>query len=63
MEKISKQSAHSKTVANILASLRIERLTPSDAVIRDLNACLAGQKTTSKVLQEVLNQHVTLRRV
>jgi hypothetical protein len=34
MKKISKQEARSKTVENVLASLRIEKLTPSDFVVK-----------------------------
>lgn len=63
MKKISKQMARSKAVGNVLASLRIEHLTPSEYVVKGLNACVNGQKTTANVLQEVLRHHVTLRRV
>ena len=63
MKKISKQAVRSKAVENVLASLRIEQLTPGDYVVRGLNACMNGQMTTAKVLQEVMRHHVTLRRV
>lgn len=63
MRKISKQTVRSKAVGNVLASLRIEHLTPSEYVVKGLNACVNGQKTTANVLQEVLRHHVTLRRV
>lgn len=63
MKKISKQEARSKTVENVLASLRIEKLTPSDFVVKGLNACMAGKKTTAELLQEVKRHHAALRRV
>jgi hypothetical protein len=63
MKKISKQAARSKVVGNVLASLRIEHLTPGDYVIKGLNACLNGQKTSADVLLEVMRHHVPLRRV
>lgn len=63
MKTISKQEARSKTVENVLASLRIEKLTPSDFVVKGLNACMAGQKTTADLLQEVKRHHAALRRV
>jgi hypothetical protein len=63
MKKISKQVARGKTVGNILASLRIEGLEPSPAVIRDLRACMAGEITTDKTLAKVMRLHVPLRRV
>lgn len=63
MKKISRQEARSKTVENVLASLRMEQLTPSDFVVKGLNACAAGKKTTADLLQEVVRHHVTLRRV
>lgn len=63
MKTISKQEARSKTVENVLASLRIEKLTPSDFVVKGLNACMAGMKTTADLLQEVKRHHAALRRV
>lgn len=63
MKTISKQEARSKTVENVLASLRIEKLTPSDFVVKGLNACMAGKKTTADLLQEVKRHHAALRRV
>ena len=63
MKRISKQAARSKAVGNVLASLRIEQLTPGDYVVKGMNACVSGKKTTSKVLQEVMRRHVTLRRI
>lgn len=63
MKTISKQEARNKTVENVLASLRIEKLTPSDFVVKGLNACMAGKKTTADLLQEVKRHHDALRRV
>lgn len=62
MKKISRQSARNKAVGNILASLRIEQLTPSATVIQGMKACVAGDETTCNVLAGIMRQHVTLRR-
>jgi Antitoxin VbhA len=62
MKKISKQMARSKAVANVLASLRIEQLTPSDFVVKGLDSCTAGQKTTTELVQEVIRHHSVLIR-
>jgi hypothetical protein len=63
MKKISRQAAHDKVVENILASLRMEQLTPSAAVVNGMKACVAGKETTDNLLAAVIRQHVTLRRV
>lgn len=63
MKKISKQAVHQKAVGNVLASLRIERLSPSHEVITGLQACADGKETTSQVLEGVMRRHVSLRRV
>ncbi len=62
MKTISKQQIRQKTVANVLAHLRIEQLQPSAEVVRGLNACMAGQDTTAHLHQQVMHRHVTLRR-
>lgn len=62
MKTISKQQVRQKTVSNVLASLRMEKLQPSPEVVRGLNACMAGQDTTMHLRQQVINRHVTLRR-
>jgi hypothetical protein len=62
MKTISKQQVRQKTVSNVLASLRIEKLQPSPEVVRGLNACMAGQDTTAHLRQQVISRHVTLRR-
>lgn len=61
MERISKQAARAKSVDSILASLRIEQLTPSAAVIKGMKACIAGEETTDNLIAAVIRQHVTLR--
>jgi hypothetical protein len=61
MNKISKQSAQSKAVENVLATLRIEKLMPDDYVVKGMKACVGGQKTTASLLQEVIRRHVPLR--
>lgn len=63
MRKISKHTARTKAVGNVLASLRIERLSPSAEVVSALQACADGKDTTSHVLEGVMRRHVTLRRV
>ena len=62
MKIITKQEVRRKRVGNVLASLRIEKLQPSAEVVRGLNACVAGQETTSNLRQQVIARHVTLRR-
>lgn len=62
MKTISKQQVRQKTVSNVLASLRMEKLQPSPEVVRGLNACMAGQDTTVNLRQQVISRHVTLRR-
>lgn len=62
MRKISKQAVRSKSVSNVLASLRIENLTPGDYVVEGLNACMSHKESTANILQEVMRRHVTLRR-
>jgi hypothetical protein len=63
MKKISKQMVQSKSVANVLASLRIEHLTPSSFVVQGMQDALKGQTSTSALLHAVMQQHVALRRV
>lgn len=58
MKKISREMAHQKALGNVLASLRIESLVPSLAVISGMQSCLAGHNTTAHVLQEVVDRHV-----
>ena len=58
MKKISRTDAREKIIDNMIASLRIERLTPSDAVVQDLRDCLAGKETTDHVLARVMSQHI-----
>ena len=62
MKTISKQQVRQKTVSNVLASLRIEKLQPSAEVVLGLNACMNCQETTAHLRQQILSRHVTLRR-
>lgn len=62
MKKISKIAARQKALANVLASLRIEQLTPSSSVVNGLRTYLAGKTTTGKLLAEVMSHHVAVRR-
>ncbi len=63
MKKISQSAKRQKTVANVLASLRIEQLTPSQSVVTGLRTCFAGKTTTDQLLADVMSRHVALRRV
>ena len=46
----------------MLASLRIEKLEPSDSLKPALHAYVEGQKTTADLLNEVKAKYVALRR-
>ena len=63
MRKISKLAARQKAVTNVLASLRIEQLTPSPGVVKWLQSYLAGETSVDKLLASVMNQHVAVRRI
>ena len=56
------QSARQKNVANMLATLRIEKLSPSESLRPSLQAYVDGQKTTTDLLNEVKAKYVALRR-
>ena len=62
MKTISKAVVRSKSVSNVLASLRIERLSPSTFVEKGLRDCLAGRTSTTALLQEAVLRHVPVRR-
>jgi hypothetical protein len=62
VKKISKQAARERVVGSLLASLRIEKLTPSDTVVQGMRACMAGEETTRNLLAGIAQQHVALRR-
>ena len=55
-------SARQKNVANMLATLRIEKLSPSEILKPSLQAYVDGQKTTTDLLNEVKAKYVALRR-
>jgi hypothetical protein len=63
MKKISKLAARQKAVTNVLASLRIEQLTPSPNVVDGLRTCLAGKASTEQLLADVISHHVALQRI
>ena len=56
------QSEREKNVANMLATLRIEKLAPSESLKPALQAYVDGQKTTADLLNEVKAKYVALRR-
>lgn len=63
VKTISQQEVRRKAVGTVLASMRIERLTPSDAVVQAMQACMSGRETTANVIQQVEQCHATLQRV
>lgn len=56
------QTAREKDVANTLASLRIENLSPSDSLKLGLQDYIERIKTTEDLLTEVKAKYVSLRR-
>ena len=56
------QSARQKNVANMLATLRLEKLRPSESLKPSLQAYIEGKKTTTDLLNEVKAKYVALRR-
>jgi len=56
------QSERERNVANMLATLRIEKLAPSESLKPAFQAYVDGQKTTSDLLNEVKAKYVALRR-
>ncbi len=62
MKTISKKMVRNKSVAHVLASLRIECLTPSLFVEKGMRDCLAGHTSTSALLKETVQRHVPVRR-
>lgn len=63
MKKISKSATRQQAVTNVLASLRIEQLTPSPSVVNGLRAYIAGKATTDELLADVMSHHVAVRRI
>jgi hypothetical protein len=55
------QSARERNVANMLATLRIEKLEPSDSLKPALQAYVDGQKTTVDLLNEVKAKYGALK--
>jgi len=56
------QSERERNVANMLATLLIERLEPSNSLKPAIQAHVNGQKTTADLLNEVKAKYVALRR-
>jgi hypothetical protein len=56
------QFARERNVANMLATLRIEKLEPSDNLKPALQAYVDGHKTTADLLNEVKAKYVASRR-
>ena len=56
------QSARQKNVDNMLATLRIEKLSPSESLKPSLHAYIEGKKTTTDLFNEVKAKYVALQR-
>ena len=56
------QSVRQRNVANMLATLRVENLRPSESLKPALKAYIDGQKTTADLLNEVKAKYGALRR-
>ncbi len=55
------QSVRQRNVANMLATLRVENLKPSESLEPALKAYVNGQKTTADLLNEVKAKYGALR--
>ena len=62
MKTIDKCAMQQKIVTNVLASLRLEKLTPSLGIVEGLQAYLAGESTPEKLLVEARNYPLTEER-
>lgn len=56
------RSVREKSFANMLATLRIENLSPSESLKASLQAYIDGQKTTTDLLNEVKAKYAALHR-
>ena len=54
------QSLREKSVANMMATLRIEKLSPSESLQSSLQAYVEGKKTTDDLLNEVRAKYLAL---
>ena len=63
MKTISKQAVRGKAVGTVLASLRMEKLTPGNDVVQGMHAVVNGTETSANVRKKVMRHHVTVRRV
>jgi hypothetical protein len=57
MRKISRQEMKSRAVNNVLGSLRIEKLKPSNLVIDGMSKSIIGKTTTSRLLKDAIRHH------
>ena len=55
------QSVRQRNLANMLATLRVENLRPSESLEPALKAYVNGQKTTADLLNEVKAKYGALR--
>ncbi len=49
-------------VANVIASAKIEGITPTQHLEQSLNDYISGKKSIAELLEETKLRHVTLRR-
>lgn len=63
MKTVSGHYIRNRKAAGVLASLRVEDLTPSTEVAEGLSAVENGRMTTADLMKQVRLKYVTLRRV
>ena len=63
MKIVSRHFVRSRKAAGVLASLRVEDLSPSVEVATGLNAVVQGRLTTADLMKQVRLKYVTVRRV
>ena len=49
------------SVANALASVRMEGLEPSKQVLKELDSYIAGEKTIEEIIQQTKERYIALR--
>jgi hypothetical protein len=51
--KTLSRTERQKSVANMLGTMRVEKIAPSESLMPSLTAYIDGQKTTADLLEEV----------
>lgn len=62
MKTTLNQQAKELCVANAIASLRIEGMTPSAELQKELKAYAAGNKTINELVEQIKQRYVSLPR-